>query len=61
MRRFSGDPPSAEFSHRTGNAISNDARHKLLGPIALPDSSPFRGVPLLIGKVVSNCRTGDVS
>ena len=50
------------FLHRfTGNAISNGASHELVGPVALPDSSPFRGVPLLIGKVVSNCRIGDVS
>ena len=50
------------FLHRfTGKAISNAAAHELVGPVALPDASPFRGVPLLIGKVVSNCRIGDVS
>ena len=50
------------FLHRfTGKAISSDAAHELVGPVALPDASPFRGVPLLIGKVVSNCRIGDVS
>ena len=50
------------FLHRfTGKAISSDAAHGLVGPVALPDASPFRGVPLLIGKVVSNCRIGDVS
>jgi len=47
--------------HFTGKAISNDARYELVGPVELPDSSPFRGVPLLIGKVVSNCRSGAVS
>ena len=36
------------FLHRfTGKAISSDAAHGLVGPIALPNASPFRGVPLL--------------
>ena len=50
------------FLHRfTGNAGFNDATSQLVGPVALPDASPFRGVPLLIGKVVSNRRIGAVS
>lgn len=46
------------FLHRfVGNPISNDVRHSLLGPFSVPDTSPFRGTPLLIGKLVSNCRS----
>lgn len=50
------------FLHRfAGTPISNDVHHSLLGPFFVPDTSPFRGTPLLIGKTVSNCRTGNLS
>lgn len=37
------------------NPISTEA-HSLVGPFAVPDTSPFRGTPLLIGKIASHCR-----
>lgn len=45
------------FLHRfAGKLISGDP-DSLVGPFAVPDASPFRDTPLLIGKIASNCRT----
>lgn len=46
------------FLHRlAGGEIFRDKTSPLLGPFAIPDSSPFSGMPLLIGKIASNHRT----
>jgi hypothetical protein len=46
------------FLHRlTGSSSFRDLKDPLLGPFTMPDSSPFRGIPLLIGKIASNRRT----
>ena len=45
------------FLHRfAGNPVSSEVAHSLVGPFAVPDTSPFRGTPLLIGKIVSDRR-----
>lgn len=49
LQRFAGSP------------ISDDVRDSLLGPFSVPDTSPFRATPLLIGKIVSNRRTSNLS
>lgn len=50
------------FLHRfAGNPLSGDAPHSSVGPFAVPGASPFRGTPLLIGKIVSNSRPRNLS
>ena len=45
------------FLHRLGGEeVSSDVSDALLGPFAVPSSSPFHGATFLIGKIVSNCR-----
>lgn len=46
------------FLHRlAGGGTFRDQATPLLGPFAIPDTSPFRGIPLLVGKISSNRRT----
>jgi hypothetical protein len=45
------------FLHRlSGEEVLSGVSDALLGPFAVPSSSPFNGATFLIGKIVSNCR-----
>lgn len=39
-----------------GDQVSSVRGQSLLGPFSVPEASPFRGIPLLIGKIASNRR-----
>jgi hypothetical protein len=46
------------FLHRLGGEeVLSGVSDALLGPFAVPSSSPFHGATFLIGKIVSNCRS----
>lgn len=40
-----------------GTAISSPGPDSLSGPFSVPNSSPFRGIPLLVGKIASHRQT----